>query len=496
VECGATPEVVHVLLVAYWPAVVARDNSGRTPLDILQDSELLSSASGESDDAARFSDISESKIIYQSLMKSQATYLQMQQRHEQQKSDLEQAHDEHVRELKQDHDQQLQQERGRHRTLEEKIEKLKSQNMALQHEVAKKDSKVLAFKNLEHIYQDRVDEQKSTVEALRMQLEHKDTAIEKLQQALQDKEAQILQEREHAAGLSHDVWHMTRLHDTQLQDVLQQAEHALQNLVHAQLAVHGQWLGQHRALHSILQQRGIPEPTPNAPVGESETAAGIAAAAAAAAAGVAAAAKSNNADEEREVMEEKKNEEEPMDTNAAAQVAAKAALQALQTADQRDQDAATVAAEAREPTDGAAAAGAAAKAEGDASTERELRGVDQGEPGIATVRSNGKKVKHPKEGGKIGAVPGVGKSDEEVDEDDEDDSDEDDDEEEEDGEEFDSEDEDEDDEEYDSQEETDEDSGISGDETSDEEDEELSLDEGEPAEVTSTLAKTDVWKKQ
>lgn len=35
VECRASPEVVNLLLVSYWPAIVATDQSGRTPLQVL-----------------------------------------------------------------------------------------------------------------------------------------------------------------------------------------------------------------------------------------------------------------------------------------------------------------------------------------------------------------------------------------------------------------------------------------------------------------------------
>lgn len=494
VECAATPEVVHVLVVAYWPAVVARDTSGRTPLDILEETELLQSPSGDSEEGARFSDISEAKIIYQSLERSQQTYLKMLEQHEQNKSDLELQHDQHVVELKQEHDQQLQQERCNHKKLEEKLDRLKGVNMSLQHEVAKKDSQLLALKNMENIYQDRVEEQKAAVDAMRQELDQKDAVIEQLQKALQEKEAQILQERERAAGLSHDVWHMTRLHDTQLQDVLQQAENALQNLVHCQLAVHGQWLGQHRALHHILQERGIPEPTPNAPTAHSETPAGIAAAAASAAASAAAAAQTAKAgkakNEEREIMEEKKNEEEAMDANSAAHVAAAAARHALQSADERGVDEATAlaaaaAAEAsREPpTDGTVVASTEATlpaAVAESKTERKLL-VDSVVPGDV------EKVKRPAKAGKSG-VSSI------ADEDDDDDDDEDSDEEEDGDEDFDSDDDD-DDEEYDSQEETDEDSG-SEDLTSDEDDEESSGDEVEHVDEGSTLPTTDAWKKQ
>jgi hypothetical protein len=39
VETGSTPEVIHLLLMAYMEGVVMRDNSGRTPLQVCRENE-------------------------------------------------------------------------------------------------------------------------------------------------------------------------------------------------------------------------------------------------------------------------------------------------------------------------------------------------------------------------------------------------------------------------------------------------------------------------
>ena len=41
VESGAAPEVVNLIMVANWEAIVTPDNSGRIPTDILDRGELL-----------------------------------------------------------------------------------------------------------------------------------------------------------------------------------------------------------------------------------------------------------------------------------------------------------------------------------------------------------------------------------------------------------------------------------------------------------------------
>ena len=68
VESGSPPEVVNLLIVAHWPALVATDQSGRTPLSILQDSEMLA--------------LEDHKVVFESLTRSMETYQQILNRHE------------------------------------------------------------------------------------------------------------------------------------------------------------------------------------------------------------------------------------------------------------------------------------------------------------------------------------------------------------------------------------------------------------------------------
>eukprot|EP00977_Amphora_coffeiformis_P008021 scaffold1803_cov92-Amphora_coffeaeformis.AAC.44 len=111
VECGAPPEVVNLIIVAHWPAIVATDQSGRTPLSICQDAEMLA--------------LEDHKVVHESLTRSMETYQQILNRHEMDMESLKATHAAGLAAIRKQHDDDLQVEQEQQEKLLQEVQRLK-----------------------------------------------------------------------------------------------------------------------------------------------------------------------------------------------------------------------------------------------------------------------------------------------------------------------------------------------------------------------------------
>ncbi|GKY94500.1 hypothetical protein MPSEU_000415900 [Mayamaea pseudoterrestris] len=180
VECGAAPEVVNLLIAANVSALQAADQSGRTPLDVLHETELL-----EYDDQ---------KIVLESLTRATETYQAVRLTHQNELEQVEQEHANELEAMRKQHDDDIRVEHERHSVLRGEADKLTGTILNLTSQLSEQETIINAFhlveetwkvknRELEHKFeqtQSDLQQSQQHVHALREVLELKDTEIDTL----------------------------------------------------------------------------------------------------------------------------------------------------------------------------------------------------------------------------------------------------------------------------------------------------------------------------
>jgi hypothetical protein len=114
VESNASADVVHLFLARYFQAIREPDQSGRTPMDILESVEIID-------------DFEQHALVQKALQAAQRTYELFQQEKETALQELEQVHQNGLEALRVQHDEDLQAEQNTQEFILEEVEALRQQ---------------------------------------------------------------------------------------------------------------------------------------------------------------------------------------------------------------------------------------------------------------------------------------------------------------------------------------------------------------------------------
>jgi hypothetical protein len=244
VECGAAPEVVNLLLTAYFQGNVQADKSGRTPLQILRDTpDLLG--------------YEDHRVVYESLARAEQSYREICQVFEKQHRQLQDQHMAGLAAIHHQHDVDLQLEQHQQSILLEEVERLS---------VALKASQGESAQRLMRSNQLAADKEKceNEIEALRESVTMlEDTKlrygqhIEVLEKDLERKEAGLKGALEIIECLQEDLKATTLFQSKLVKQQMAMTELHLQKMVESYLQVHD-LAHQHAAqLRDLCMLRGI-----------------------------------------------------------------------------------------------------------------------------------------------------------------------------------------------------------------------------------------------
>lgn len=248
VESGAAPEVVNLVLVANWSGIVTRDNSGRAPMDIMaQGGELLLV-----DDNNR--------IVYESLMRCHKTYVDIQQKVQDEKTELKRKHNGQVTTLQRQHQEVLKQETEKSNLLmmhlearELEIEQMKKIDEA-------KDTLLLEAHNEIASWKREVQALTTTITKLQEELANDIEHIDALEQELQEREKDIDGRDEFIECLSNDLRTISAIHEKDISESVLASEKAMRAMVSSQIVLQKHLSEQASNLSSLLRIRGIERP--------------------------------------------------------------------------------------------------------------------------------------------------------------------------------------------------------------------------------------------
>jgi hypothetical protein len=145
VECGASPSVVNLLAVSHWRGCHETDQSGRTPLDVLQENDLLL-------------DPIEHKAVVDALQASALAHEHIVEEHT---DEILQLHEEHAMGLlaiRQQHDDDLQEEQEKQEKLLQQVASLQQQLSLTNSVIARQQVELHGLKSNEQVWKDHVNE--------------------------------------------------------------------------------------------------------------------------------------------------------------------------------------------------------------------------------------------------------------------------------------------------------------------------------------------------
>ena len=276
------------MIVTYWDGIIAYDQSGRTPLDILDCGEMLARE--------------EHLVVFESLQRCHTAYTDFQKRAEEEITELQNKHNSAFLALQQQHDEEIKSERVKQDEIRQQVKALEEKIEDIQKGIKDRDAKIEHYKDLERQWEGHTKELDDTVAELGQQLRLEIENVEALVVTLEEKDEEIAKRDLTIETLSNDLRNIVALQERDVAESLVAAERSMRAMVSNQIALQNKLIGQKNGLKTLLQQRGIAL----LPMPEASTA--------------------SESDEKK--MDQA---EEEIDTMEAANAAAAAALSALQS---------------------------------------------------------------------------------------------------------------------------------------------------------------------
>lgn len=277
VGCGAAPEVVNLILVANWEGIVARDKSGRTPVEVWNESELLIDE--------------DHQVVLDSLTRCYDTYTRIQTDWETKLEALEKEQENTLTTLHQEHNNAMKAEEGKQMKLELENTKLYETCEILIGEAKEKDEQIKTFVSAENMWIERVNTLKSQMEQLQKKKAEEEENVEALHHLVEEKDAQVKSLSSKVKKLTKDLQKVNEWYD-HTENGLAQTQRHLQKMVDSYVEIHGKLTEERQSLKQIMSARGIevsptsgispppPPPEPSSPDYTMDEAAKAAAAAA------------------------------------------------------------------------------------------------------------------------------------------------------------------------------------------------------------------------
>jgi hypothetical protein len=251
VESGSPPEVVNLLIVAHWPALVATDQSGRTPLSILQDSEMLA--------------LEDHKVVFESLTRSMETYQQILNRHEMDLESLKVTHAAGLVAIGSQHDDDLQVEQEQQEKLVQEVKRLKALLQDVEQSDAQKGNIIEEATRSNEALHRQVTTYQTELAREQERYQAKSALAQELEETLRDSShnADVLTER--IQELSMDLQEVGNWQEQELRSKVDASEETMQIMVeHFCGLTESLGVQQERVRHMLasrgLQKRGAPVP--------------------------------------------------------------------------------------------------------------------------------------------------------------------------------------------------------------------------------------------
>lgn len=243
VESGAAPEVVNLIMVANWSAIVIPDNSGRIPTEILDRGELLL--------------LDEHRIVHESLSRCYQAYTDMQKAAQDEQAELARTHKREMAVVQRQHAEGLKQERGKQENIRQEVVDLQAEIENLKRAGEIKDCLVEETRNETKIWEEKACALSAVIEQLRDELAKEKAQVMLLAKQVESKEHQISSRDGKIEVLSNDIRSISMMHEHDMMESVRATERTMRSMVSSQIALQKQFAGQGSRIRALLNARGI-----------------------------------------------------------------------------------------------------------------------------------------------------------------------------------------------------------------------------------------------
>jgi hypothetical protein len=234
---------VNLVLVSNWGGIVARDNSGRAPTDIVAQGELRL--------------LDDHRFVYESLMRCHKTYTDMQKNAHDEKTDMKRKHNGQITTLHRQHQEALKKEYEKQQVLlmdlearELEIEQMKKIDAAKDQLLLEADSETTSLKG-------EVEALTAIISKLRDDVFQEKKNVAFLKQSIKERDADIASRDEFIECLSGDLRAISGIHEHDIVESVHVTEKAMRAMVSSQIALQKQLSEQASRIKSLLSFRGI-----------------------------------------------------------------------------------------------------------------------------------------------------------------------------------------------------------------------------------------------
>jgi len=243
VECGASPEVINLLLVSYWPAVAVTDPSGRTPLEILEDDEEVP------------------RTIQASLERAAACWSDLAQKHAENLQHQALEHDQSLQKVQQDHDQALENQHDQMLQVLRRVASMESQVQGAEQRAFQGQSKLQQVERAATQVQDDYHQLQLQLEERTVERDAARAETVQLQDLIRQKEVAHTQARRQTRALEQTLG---KIHDYAQQPIrsrLTKTQDKIQGMLDAFVDLHNVLECHEQDLGKLLELRGLKEST-------------------------------------------------------------------------------------------------------------------------------------------------------------------------------------------------------------------------------------------
>jgi chromosome segregation ATPase len=246
VECGAAPEVVNLVIVANWSAIIAQDQSGRIPTEILDHMELLQ--------------LDEHRIVHESLTRCYTAYTRMLRVAQDEQSVIKRKHKAEFSSLARRHQQELKKELEKQDSLREEVRALESRIEDMKEVEHAKDHAIKKFNREKDMWFDQIKGLGEMIETLKQQINEEKNNVTSLMQTIREKDGEIRARDDKIETLSNDLRNVAIMHDDHVLATMIATEQSMRAMVSNQIALQKNITGQANGLKALLIARGISLP--------------------------------------------------------------------------------------------------------------------------------------------------------------------------------------------------------------------------------------------
>jgi len=247
VDKACAPEVVNLIVVANWNAIVSQDQAGRTPLDIINRPELLK--------------IEHYRIIFESLGRCHETYMDIQKATQEEKAALKRKQKATFNAVSKRHQEELKVEYDKQAKLREDAVVLREEIEHMRDLTKAKDHEIQKHLQENDVYMDAIRKLESKELCQRRELESAEDQVKVLLCKIERKEERIHRKDTQIHVLSKDLRNIAVSNETDIMESLIETEQSMRTMVSNQIALQKLLSSKSRNLRSLLKQRGIAAPT-------------------------------------------------------------------------------------------------------------------------------------------------------------------------------------------------------------------------------------------